>query len=757
MSITELPRSVARTTATYQLRLHGGTEDERLISVPPGKHSVGAGPRCQIRLDVPGVGAMECLLVCDRAGLRVRRWSDKTVLNGQPFEEANLAVGDVLKVGPIELVVVVPGGHEVPAARDHEDWAENSIQSACDAIDDIFLADEGAATSTVGTWQDDRPSRPTQRIVRTTPSAPVSPPAPTASADSLTKSAVRRRSRRALAVIRRQRQDHDELLARVGELEQMLAQAIAEPVAAQSAPDESSRQDLTAPNVGVDLLESRLAVLQDQLAVRDSDLKQARYSIDVLERQLIDSQHTMNAFAEERVQWEQQFNEIELRLAKYISRIHELEQQLESSTAPAVNDSTITDAEAEPRATVDSHEAGIDWETEFAQTTASEPVVALPHDIAEPVDAEVHERVTTATTVEDMPTESAIDEYDWQDTIEEPATETSEADIETAVAPEWEPAATSIGAAEGVAESTPDVSAAAGTQPEPAPTDEPNDVEQALELLRGVSIWREEPAENSEAVTAYDGSHPAEPAETQKGAAPFSFLDRYAHMFPDDDGAATPILHEDTTAQLREAVPPPEAHTDEESVEQYMAKLLARMRGGPAGSAKTGDPARAENVTPLPQPANGDPPAPAVEQPKFANLDEMKTKASAPEQPSDMAAMRALANQSARHALSLHAARKLRRTAITRVIVTALAASVSIYLLLNASTWRSLAFAAGCAAGFAAFYWAMLTMGTLLKGFQLGAFDDYEEELTPEKSLNPPLPIDVEQPASEQDAAAAAE
>jgi hypothetical protein len=38
----------------------------------------------------------------------------------------------------------------------------------------------------------------------------------------------------------------------------------------------------------------------------------------------------------------------------------------------------------------------------------------------------------------------------------------------------------------------------------------------------------------------------------------------------------------------------------------------------------------------------------------------------------------------------------------------------------------------------------MLTMGTLLKGFQLGAFDDYEEEVTDENSLNPPLPIDVD-------------
>jgi hypothetical protein len=189
-----------------------------------------------------------------------------------------------------------------------------------------------------------------------------------------------------------------------------------------------------------------------------------------------------------------------------------------------------------------------------------------------------------------------------------------------------------------------------------------------------------------------------------------------------------------------------------------MAKLLTRMRGGPSGGTTVAGPS--------------DPPSDIVEnnptstvdkivaetpaQPMFTNLEEMKSK-TAPEQPSDLAAMRALANQSARHAISLHAARGLRRTASTRVIVTALGASVSVYLLLNSSTWRSLSFAAGCAAGFAALYWALLTTGTLLKGFQLGAFDDFEEEVTPEKSLNPPLPIDVEQTPTEVEAAANSE
>lgn len=755
MSISELPRTAAYSTAAYQLRLHGGTEDERLINVPPGKHSVGSGPRCQIRLTAPGVGAMECLIVCDRSGLRVRRWSDKTLLNGEAFEEAGLAAGDVLAVGPAELVVVAREENTDGATADS--WTENNIQAACDAIDDIFLNEEGAV-SNAGDWHDDRPSRPTQRIVRTPPGTPPSPPAPATSADSLTKSAVRRRSRRALAVIRRQRRDHDELLARVSELELMLAQSLAEPAAPQPASTEPLQHELAEAQARLGALNEQLVATQDQLAVRDSELKQARYSIDALERQLIDSQHTMNAFADERGLWDEQFSEIESRLARYVNRIQELEQQLAEGQSTAENTSNADNPEIseEKHPAAEAAESGIDWAADLAPSAdPSAAEVELPQETNLQADPAWEPAAATATAVEEPPQESAESEYDWREIVDEPATETSEAEVETAVAPEWKSATESLDATEDLSEQLRDEDAPIEDQPEAPSNTETNDVEEALEHLRGVSIWREEPTQ-SEADGPETGAESPAPANE---TAPVSFLDRYAHMFSDDETAPPPsIPHEDTTVPLREAAPPPAAHTDEESVEQYMAKLLERMRGGPAGGPGASSQAtNNEEIATQPPAAVVERQPEPVDQPMFTHLEEMRTKAPAPEQPSDMAAMRALANQSARHALSLHAARKLRRTAITRVIVTALAASVSVYLLLNSATWKSLAFAAGCAAGFAAIYWGMLTMGTLLKGFQLGAFDDYEEELTPEQSLNPPLPIDVDGAASDKDSPVAAE
>lgn len=744
MSMTQRPPTAVRTATACRLRLHGGTENEQWIDVPPGKHSVGSGPRCQIRLQEPGVGAMECLLVCDRSSLRVRRWSDSVLLNGKSFEEATVTDGDVLTVGPLEMTIVEPSltDSDASAGLEPDEWVESRLQTACDAIDGIFgcPSTSSSSGSPYAAWQDDRTSRPTQRIPRPA-AAQTGGTATAASADSLTKAAVRRRSRRALAVIRRQRQDHDQLLARINELEQLVAQSLAEPAASQPVPTACELQDSTASEQIADF-EGQIRLLQAQLGGREAELQQARYSIDALERQLIDSQHTMNAFTEERAHWEQQFNEIESRLARYVDRIQELEEQL------AANQTPLAEEPAEAVAVVS--ETGGDWEMQFGNSADQQSLNS------QAADSEVHaapefEREGTATAVEEESREASAGDNDWQEDVAEPATETSEADVETAVAPPDANAANSLDASEDSIDwaSNLDVAEEAA-EPTPKAAENAN-VEQALDHLRGISIWRESPGGEGNERARSSPHAESESESSREATTPVSFLDRYAHMFSEGDSVAAPLVHEDSTAPLKEAVPPPQVHTDEESVEQYMAKLLDRMRGGPAGSSTN---ASVPDLQPMVVKANATPVDGArdeapLEQPKFTKIEDMKTKAAAPEQPSDMAAMRALANQSARHALSLHAARKLRRTAITRVIVTALAASVAVYLLLNAPTWRSLAFAAGCAASFAALYWGILTMGTLLKGFQLGAFDDYEEELADEMTLNPPLPIDVEQSAAE--------
>src|SRR5262245_55090574 len=106
MLTTELPwNSTVETKSppTFELRMQVGTEGQRLVAIPWGKHSIGSGPRCWLRLESPGVQPLECLIVHDESGLRVRRWCENTLLNGESFDDSPLAPGDVLAVGPVEL------------------------------------------------------------------------------------------------------------------------------------------------------------------------------------------------------------------------------------------------------------------------------------------------------------------------------------------------------------------------------------------------------------------------------------------------------------------------------------------------------------------------------------------------------------------------------------------------------------------------------------------------------------------------------
>ena len=269
----------------------------------------------------------------------------------------------------------------------------------------------------------------------------------------------------------------------------------------------------------------------------------------------------------------------------------------------------------------------------------------------------------------------------------------------------------------------------------------------------------------------------AEPEVAKLSAsAPVSYLERYAGMFEDDaDGSADssrpqPPSQEPPHTNRHES-PHDHAttadhhvgHGDEESVEQYMAKLLQRMRGESAGSSGLSYSSSVEAVESEASSArSGGPEAaePAVDSTNEAwstaaivdeaasrtllnNIEELKPKTPAPQFAADMRALRALANQSTRHAIGIHTARKLRRNALTRCVIAVLAIFAGLYLLVYSSSWWSLQFAGACVALFAALYWTKLTFGSLMRAIQVGAFQHFTND-DDEDPLNPPLPIDVD-------------
>ena len=100
-----------------------------------------------------------------------------------------------------------------------------------------------------------------------------------------------------------------------------------------------------------------------------------------------------------------------------------------------------------------------------------------------------------------------------------------------------------------------------------------------------------------------------------------------------------------------------------------------------------------------------------------------------------------MANETARLAISRHELRKLRRNAVTKVIVSTLAGVTSLWLMLDSSDWLNVQFITACGALLVAAYWAGETFRTLVYSMRIAANEVPEETVAVE---SPALPIDVE-------------
>jgi hypothetical protein len=153
-----------------------------------------------------------------------------------------------------------------------------------------------------------------------------------------------------------------------------------------------------------------------------------------------------------------------------------------------------------------------------------------------------------------------------------------------------------------------------------------------------------------------------------------------APLPPDDsDGEMQEPKAED------EAASPSTGEEEEESIDDYMAKLLQRVRGGnePAPPAAAWS---AKSAPPKPAPTSPAPTRPAAEAKPSAEVPyprpgvgkdresvKLSPRAVAPETVADLSAMRELANFSAQHAIDRSHRRMLGRTAPAKLLVALLA------------------------------------------------------------------------------------
>lgn len=106
-SMSSCPVGLAE-TAVGQLvfQIRGSSRDGQIVRLRSRKCTVGSGPRCTLRLDARGVRPLHCLIIRGAKSTVIRRWNGDTRLNGRTFTDAELAPGDRLGIGPIELEVL---------------------------------------------------------------------------------------------------------------------------------------------------------------------------------------------------------------------------------------------------------------------------------------------------------------------------------------------------------------------------------------------------------------------------------------------------------------------------------------------------------------------------------------------------------------------------------------------------------------------------------------------------------------------------
>jgi hypothetical protein len=92
---------------TLRVRSRNGLD--RTVRVRTRRLTIGSGEDCNLRLRSAGVEGLQCEIRRSGETVTAHRLSPHTLLNGREFDEASLAPGDVLRVGPVELTVVQTG------------------------------------------------------------------------------------------------------------------------------------------------------------------------------------------------------------------------------------------------------------------------------------------------------------------------------------------------------------------------------------------------------------------------------------------------------------------------------------------------------------------------------------------------------------------------------------------------------------------------------------------------------------------------
>ena len=733
---------VLRTPDLMRVRL-ASDQTDRAVSLAAGKTTIGSSPQCTVVLPSTECRPLQCVLNVDRDQVEATRWGAGVQLNLRDFSKAIVAVGDRLTIGACEIEFAaldqdLPLREGDAAETDAAPAASAPPATQQTAATDLHSADELPLESTpaVGLSASAARIEPTPKL--TAPAAIAACPSSQTFADKLIlqlwqqADRSRRRAQALVAATRDARfragamaadlaameieldlaraaydshaADHQQLHLELIKRDRLAAERMA-PLAAEV---ESLRSQLQEAQIELAEQAARCDELSAALAAREES-RVADVAADAAEASRVAELEQSLAVQIEQATWlahelgavRTELDNVRSELEQQATRRQELE--LELATAQAAEDSwrRQVDAASDHDATIAQLRSEVEGlHDERAATTerlseaqseidrlnelcrsATDRIAELEHDAVQPVPATAAATAgpnsdgTASLTGESAEIRAehesaplaALDEVAWNltaDSLEESSEHPAIATDDPP--PVWIPAA------------------------------EP--VEAAAEL--DSAICPEAPA--AETIAADDGMPcplPAEPAATIPLAselAPTSFIDKYRHLL-DDDGdhlsaGTAPQIDDEYLSPAKAADHTEPADDSDDALDAYMASMMQRMRSCSSPSLPEPAPAAASFVAAAdPAPLDYDPSIPF-------DLESMKQGRRAPAS-TDLAALREIANDSARLAIETHRKKRSVDSAIGKLAGAFAACATAALLMWSASSPYDWQFSAGAALG----------------------------------------------------------
>jgi hypothetical protein len=440
-------------------------------------------------------------------------------------------------------------------------------------------------------------------------------------------------------------------------------------------------------------LEQSLAVQIEQATLLAHELGAVRTELDGVRRELEQQaarrqelEAELAATQTERDAIKQQAHEA----ADQAARIQQLRGEVES----------LHDERAQFAGKLGDAELELSRLTELCRT-ANDRVAELEHVIAAQA-ASAPETMPEPTSLEQTPLERSAGDSQ-EEAVGEPASPLAIDETAWNTAPEPAPEAV---------ETSSDVSHESALQAwTPAEEPEPAACDAKAEGLLLEPEADANHADESSGAFEMPASMPVKTVPVASELAPTSFIDKYRHLLDDDSAsssapAAPPQIDDEFLSPAKAADRTVPADDSDEALDAYMASMMERMRS----HASPGMPAMTESTPLAPAAAAPVEPAPLDYDPSVPfEIESMKQGRKAPVS-TDLAALREIANTSARSAIETHRKKRKVESAVGKIVIAVISFATGGYLILNAPTLHDWQFGAGAAIGLIGFGAAALAM-----------------------------------------------